>query len=88
MQNSMVMFTFFIFARIYSFWANFVPKFKIVCLNPNLVTRLQPWTKYLRKAVIFKEIANKRKVQLLFFHELFASIDKILVLGGRLKTRL
>ena len=48
-QNSMVMFTFFVFDRKYLSWANF-PKFKIACLQWNLVSRLgEIWSKKMRK---------------------------------------
>ena len=40
MQNSLVTSTFSVFHRKYHFWANLVPKFKIVCLRWNLVLRL------------------------------------------------
>ena len=40
MQNSMVMFTFFVLDRKYLFWANLVQKFKTVCLKWNLASRL------------------------------------------------
>ena len=32
LQNSILMFTFSVFDRKYSFWANFIPKFKIISL--------------------------------------------------------
>ena len=32
-QNSMMLFTFFVFNRKYSFWANFIQKIKIVSLR-------------------------------------------------------
>ena len=37
MQNSMVMFTFFVFDRKYLFWANLVQNVKIISLSRNLV---------------------------------------------------
>ena len=40
MQNSMVMFIFFVFDRKYPFWANFAQKVKIISWNWNLVARL------------------------------------------------
>ena len=40
MQNSMIMFTFSVLDRKYSFWANLVQKSKIVSLSWNLVPRL------------------------------------------------
>ena len=41
MQNSMVMFTFYIFSRKYHFWANLVQKIKIVSLRWNLILQYQ-----------------------------------------------
>ena len=40
MQNSMGMFTFFIFGRKDPFWANLVQKIKIVSFRQNLIPRL------------------------------------------------
>ena len=40
MQESMVIFTFFVFDGKYPFWDNLVPKFKIVCLKWKLVPRI------------------------------------------------
>ena len=40
MQNSMVMFIFFVFDRKYPFWANLVQKVKIISWSWNLVARL------------------------------------------------
>ena len=40
MQNSMVMFTFFIFGWKYPVWDNLVQKFKIVSLRWNLIPKL------------------------------------------------
>ena len=40
MQNSIVMFTFFVFGRKYPVWDNFVQKIKIVSLRWNLIPRL------------------------------------------------
>ena len=52
-KNSMVMFTSFVFDPKYSFWANFVRKFKVNCLSRNLVQGLIPiWgisIKYVRR---------------------------------------
>ena len=42
MQNSMVIFTFSVFDRKYSFWANLVQKVKIISLSWNLLSRLIP----------------------------------------------
>ena len=38
MQNWMVMFTFSKFNQKYPFWANLVPKFKIICLKVKFGT--------------------------------------------------
>ena len=40
MQNSMVMFSFFVFDRKYPFWANLFQKVKIISWSWNLVARL------------------------------------------------
>ena len=40
MQNSMVMFNFFVFDRKYRFWVNLVQKVKIISWSWNLVARL------------------------------------------------
>ena len=40
MQHSMMLFTFFVFDRKYSFWANLGQKFKIFSLRWNLILRL------------------------------------------------
>ena len=40
MQNSMMLFTFLVFDRKYTFWANFVQKINIVSLRWNLISRL------------------------------------------------
>ena len=40
MENSMLMFTFFVFKQKYPFWANLIAKFKIDCLKWNWVPRL------------------------------------------------
>ena len=40
MHNSVVRFTFSVFNRKYPSWENLVPKFKIICLNRNLMPRL------------------------------------------------
>ena len=40
MQNSMMLFTFFVFDRKYPFWANLVQNVKIISLSWKLVSRL------------------------------------------------
>ena len=40
MQNSMMLFTFFVFECQYPFWVNLVQKIKIISLSWNLVSRL------------------------------------------------
>ena len=40
MQNSMMLFTFFVFEWKYPFWANLVQKVKIVSLRLNLVASI------------------------------------------------
>ena len=40
MQNSMILFTFFVFEWKYPFWANLVQKVKIISWSWNLVARL------------------------------------------------
>ena len=48
--------------------------------------RLQLWTKYLRKYSLI--LAHQGKSLISIFQESFANIDKTLILGGRLGTRL
>ena len=51
--------------------------------------RLQPWPKYFRQTVVFLcEIAPYGKSSISIFQEFFARIDKILILGAGLDTRL
>ena len=40
MQNSMAVFTFFVFDQKYPFCANLFQKFKIISLSRNLISRL------------------------------------------------
>ena len=49
---------------------------------------LQSWPKYFRQTVVFCEIAPYGKSSISIFQEFFASIDRILILGARLSTRL
>ena len=51
--------------------------------------RLQPWPKYFRQTVVFLcEIAPYGRSSISIFQEFFARIDKILILGAGLDTRL
>ena len=51
--------------------------------------RLQPWPKYFRQTVVFLcEIAPYGKSSISIFQEFFARIDKVLILGAGLDTRL
>ena len=51
--------------------------------------KLQPFTKYVRLSLVFPcEIAHYGKNLISVFQEFFASINKILILAGRLSTRL
>ena len=45
----------------------------------------QSWTKHLRQTLVFKRNSALRDSN---FQEFFASIDKTLILGGRLGARL
>ena len=49
---------------------------------------LQPWRKYLREALFFMWNTALRENYNFYFLSVFASIDKIFILGGRLGTRL
>ena len=49
--------------------------------------RYQPRTKYLRKTLVFMELAYYGKGSISVFKESFANIDKIFFLGRRLGTR-
>ena len=69
MQNSMILFTFFVFEWKYPFWANLVQKIKILILSWNLVAtlirtcRIQWWCSlflFLSGIALFGQICSKK----------------------------
>ena len=79
MQNSMVMFIFFVFDRKYPFWANLVQKVKIISWSWNLVPtliqicRIQLWCSlflFLSGNTLFGQIWSK-KLKFLFQAEIW-----------------
>ena len=57
-------------------------------VNGQKHENLQSWPKYFRQTVVFLWNSTLRKGSISIFQEFFASIDKILILGAGLTTRL
>ena len=49
---------------------------------------LQSWPRYMRQTLVLVEIARYGKSLISIFEQFFACIDKIVILGRRLGTRL
>ena len=57
-------------------------------LRPILPLLLQSWPKYMRQTLVLVSNSALREGLISIFKQLFASIDKIFILGGRLGSML
>ena len=85
MENSIVMFTFFIFCRKYPVWDNLAQKIKVVSLRWNFMPRLIQWCWIQWCFSVFFVFERKRPswtnlVQIVNIYSLFVSDQKCLFL--------